>query len=71
VIGESFQIPTNRAIDARLLLGAALFGIGWALAGFCPGPALAALGSGRWEIMVFVFAMLAGMLLHMVVARRR
>jgi uncharacterized membrane protein YedE/YeeE len=52
--------PDATAIDAPLLAGSALFGIGWALAGFCPGPALVALGSGSAEAGLFVVAMLAG-----------
>ena len=64
LMGSAFQIPSNRTIDARLLQGAVLFGIGWALAGFCPGPALAALASGRWEVLAFVAAMLVGMVLY-------
>lgn len=58
-----FAWPTARAIDARLLSGAAIFGIGWGLAGFCPGPALVALGLGSAGAAVFVLAMLAGMAL--------
>ncbi|MGH0032924.1 MAG: DUF6691 family protein [Myxococcota bacterium] len=57
-------------IDARLLSGAALFGVGWGLAGFCPGPALAALVTGRGEVALFVAAMLAGMGLPAWTARR-
>lgn len=57
----SFQVPTRRDIDAKLVLGAALFGIGWGLAGYCPGPAIASLVFGRLETAVFVVAMLAGM----------
>jgi len=59
----SFQIPTRRDIDMPLVVGASVFGVGWGLAGFCPGPALAALGTGMWEVFVFVAAMIAGMLL--------
>ncbi|HEY9064672.1 MAG TPA: YeeE/YedE family protein [Burkholderiaceae bacterium] len=62
--GETIDIPSNTTIDARLIGGGALFGIGWGLAGFCPGPALVALGSGRIEALIFVAAMLAGMALH-------
>ena len=60
----AFAPPARRRIDARLLGGAALFGIGWGLAGFCPGPALASLGFGGWPVLGFVAAMLAGMGLH-------
>ncbi|MFE1599028.1 DUF6691 family protein [Methylobacterium sp. ID0610] len=61
LLDERFALPTQRRIDARLLGGAALFGIGWGLAGFCPGPAVAALSTGAVPVVVFVLAMLAGM----------
>lgn len=60
----AFAPPARRRIDARLLGGAALFGIGWGLAGFCSGPALASLGFGGWPVLVFVAAMLGGMGLY-------
>jgi len=56
-----FHVPTARRIDARLIGGSALFGIGWGLAGFCPGPALASLSYGTLEPALFVAAMIAGM----------
>ncbi|MFN7726339.1 MAG: DUF6691 family protein [Rubrivivax sp.] len=62
--GHPIEWPTNTTIDARLLLGGVLFGAGWGLGGFCPGPALVALGSGFAPAGVFVAAMLAGMALH-------
>lgn len=61
--GAAIEIPTNRTVDARLVGGGLLFGIGWGLGGFCPGPALVALGSGSGEALLFVPAMLAGMVL--------
>jgi uncharacterized membrane protein YedE/YeeE len=64
VMAESFRIPENRAVEPRLLAGAAIFGVGWGLAGFCPGPALAALAFGLWQPWLFAAAMLAGMLAH-------
>jgi uncharacterized membrane protein YedE/YeeE len=63
VAAPSFQVPTRRDIDARLVGGAAIFGLGWGLAGYCPGPAIAALTFGRLETVVFVVAMIAGMAL--------
>jgi uncharacterized membrane protein YedE/YeeE len=60
---ERFALPTATALDARLLGGAALFGIGWGLAGYCPGPALASLAALQPGTLVFVVAMLAGMIL--------
>lgn len=58
--GARFQLPHKSNLDAPLLIGAALFGVGWGLAGYCPGPALAALSFGRSEPLVFVLAMLVG-----------
>jgi uncharacterized membrane protein YedE/YeeE len=55
-------LPTARTIDRRLVSGGVLFGIGWGLAGFCPGPAVVALGAGHLKAVVFVAAMVAGML---------
>lgn len=63
VLAQGFQLPASRGIDARLLGGAALFGIGWGIAGFCPGGALPALGTGRWQAFLFVGAVIAGIYL--------
>ena len=62
--GEPMQIPTSTVIDRRLVGGGVLFGIGWGIGGFCPGPAIVALGGGMAEAGVFVAAMLAGMVVH-------
>ena len=62
-LAPRFEVPTNRSLDARLLGGSALFGIGWGLAGFCPGPAVAGLTLGLSQVALFVAAMLGGMLL--------
>lgn len=65
------QAPeSERSVDARLVGGAALFGVGWGLSGYCPGPALVALALGRREALVFVAAMAAGILLHSLQRRR-
>jgi uncharacterized membrane protein YedE/YeeE len=64
VFAERFQLSTVRSIDRRLLLGAGLFGLGWGIAGYCPGPALVGLGAGYAEALWFVPAMIAGMALH-------
>ncbi|MCA1299553.1 DUF6691 family protein [Stappia indica] len=62
LLAEGFSLPTRRDLDARLLGGAAVFGIGWGIAGFCPGGGIPALGLGRSEPIIFFVAMLAGML---------
>ena len=59
-----YLIPTKRSIDTRLVLGAAVFGVGWGLAGVCPGPALVSSGSGAPYMLIFTTCMLLGMLLH-------
>ncbi len=64
VFAEAFSVPTRKDIDPRLIGGAALFGLGWGLGGFCPGPALTAVASGKSSILIFVGAMIGGMLLH-------
>lgn len=61
LLGTPMQLPTSTAIDSKLLTGSALFGIGWGLAGFCPGPALMNLSILNPEVWLFVAAMLAGM----------
>jgi uncharacterized membrane protein YedE/YeeE len=60
-LGFPMKLPAARHIDARLLVGSTLFGVGWGIAGFCPGPALVALGMGKGKAVVFVLAMVAGM----------
>ena len=62
-IGADMKLPTSSSIDRRLLTGSALFGAGWGVAGFCPGPGLVALGMGEPKALVFVAAMLVGMLI--------
>ncbi|GAA6132216.1 DUF6691 family protein [Halopseudomonas sabulinigri] len=59
--GEAAQLPTGRQIDRRLVIGSLLFGAGWGVAGFCPGPALVAAGALVPQALLFVLAMLAGM----------
>ncbi len=61
LLGLPMQLPTARQIDRRLVLGSLTFGIGWGVAGICPGPALVLLGAGVPQGMVFVVAMLGGM----------
>jgi uncharacterized protein len=71
LLGGPFVLPTATAIDRRLLVGSALFGVGWGLAGFCPGPAVVSLGLGDTKVLVFVAAMLAGMAVFEVLEARR
>jgi hypothetical protein len=59
-MSASFQLPTRRDLDLPLLAGSAVFGVGWGIAGFCPGGALPALGTGRLEVFIFVGALLVG-----------
>ena len=61
--GDRFPDPPGRTIDVRLVVGAAMFGVGWGMAGLCPGPAIANLATFRPEVLAFVAAMCAGMLL--------
>jgi uncharacterized membrane protein YedE/YeeE len=61
-LGGALRLPTNTDIDKKLLIGSLLFGAGWGLAGFCPGPALVSMADGQPKALVFVVAMLVGML---------
>lgn len=71
-LGGAMHLPKGRDIDNRLVLGSLVFGIGWGLGGFCPGPALVSFGAGHDKAAVFVAAMLGGMLLfHALEARRK
>lgn len=69
--GAALHVPTSRDIDRRLVAGSLVFGIGWGLAGFCPGPALVAFGMGVPKAVVFVVAMLAGMGIFQLFENRR
>lgn len=64
LLGDRFHLPTLLKVDRQLLIGAALFGVGWGMTGYCPGPALATLLSGNGEVLLFVPAMLLGGFLH-------
>lgn len=71
LLDDGFHLPTKTKVDGRLVAGSALFGVGWGLAGFCPGPAVSALSLGLAPVVLFVMAMAAGMILHdRVIARR-
>jgi uncharacterized membrane protein YedE/YeeE len=70
-LGLPMQLPSQRTIDARLVGGSLVFGVGWGLAGFCPGPAIVALGAGYAKAAVFVVAMLLGMGAFELIERHR
>ena len=71
LLGATMKLPTSRDIDRRLVIGSVVFGIGWGVAGFCPGPGLVALGMGEVKALVFVVAMLVGMGAFELLERRR
>jgi uncharacterized membrane protein YedE/YeeE len=71
LLGAPLQLSSTRDIDLRLVLGSATFGVGWGLVGFCPGPALVALGTGEIKAIVFAASMIAGMLVFEAVERAR
>ena len=71
LLGAPMQLPMKRTLDARLIGGSLVFGVGWGIAGFCPGPAVALLSAGRWQVLVFVVAMLVGMYLFAKLESRR
>ncbi len=71
ILGERFTVPTRKDIDPRLVGGAAVFGLGWGLSGYCPGPALTALASGRATVLIFVGAMIGGMWLYTLTTQLR
>ena len=70
-IGAEMKLPTARHIDRRLILGSLMFGVGWGIAGFCPGPGLVALGIGQAKALAFVTAMLVGMGVFELIERRQ
>lgn len=69
-LGGTMHLPTSRDIDKRLLIGGLAFGVGWGLAGLCPGPAIVSLAAGQPKAAAFVLAMLAGMLVYELIDRR-
>jgi uncharacterized membrane protein YedE/YeeE len=70
LLGEAMRLPLASQIDRRLLVGSVLFGMGWGLAGICPGPAIVLLGAANVKGLVFFIAMIAGMLVFELVERR-
>ncbi len=71
LLGGAMQLPARRDLDDRLIGGSLLFGVGWGIAGICPGPAVAILLAGHWQALLFVAAMLAGMLIFTALEGRR
>ena len=71
VLGGALRLPTASHIDKRLIIGSTVFGVGWGLAGFCPGPALVSMASGQIQALWFVSAMVAGMLAFEALERTR
>ena len=69
-LGGAMRLPTSNQIDRRLVVGAMLFGAGWGLAGFCPGPALVSMSSGQTKASLFVIFMLIGMVIFEIFDRR-
>ena len=69
-LGSAMHLPKSRDIDKRLVIGSLTFGIGWGLAGFCPGPGLVAMGGGQPQAAIFVVAMIAGMLIFELIESR-
>ncbi|KPQ30124.1 MAG: putative transporter component [Marinobacter excellens HL-55] len=70
-LGFNMKLPGNTHIDKRLVIGSLMFGIGWGIAGFCPGPGLVALGAGEIKAVVFVGSMVAGMMIYEMIERSR
>jgi uncharacterized membrane protein YedE/YeeE len=71
ILSEMFHIKSEQKIDAKLLLGAAIFGIGWGLGGYCPGPSIVSIGATSFEAVLFVGGMLGGMLLFKIVTPKK
>ena len=69
-LNTPMALPSNSAVDRRLVLGSLVFGVGWGIAGFCPGPGLVALGMGESKALIFVVAMVAGMAVFELLERR-
>jgi uncharacterized membrane protein YedE/YeeE len=71
LLGDAFHLPASNDLDPRTIVGPAIFGIGWGLAGFCPGPAFVALGYGTFASVLFVIAMMIGMAAARALAERQ
>lgn len=71
LLDETKHLPTKKKIDRQLIVGSAIFGVGWGVAGFCPGPVVVAVGAGKFGAVIFLAAMLAGMLAFKLFDARR
>jgi uncharacterized membrane protein YedE/YeeE len=70
VFEPAFNVPTSRVIDTKLVAGSAVFGVGWGIAGFCPGAALPVVGTGRSDVLIFFVALMAGILIARALIQR-
>lgn len=70
VLAKRFYLPLNTVIDKQLIIGSIIFGIGWAIVGYCPGPAIAALGYGYGDVFIFVGAMMLGAKAHQLLSKK-
>lgn len=70
-LGTAMQLPKSNQIDKRLVIGSLVFGAGWGLAGFCPGPGIVSMASGNLKASIFVLAMIAGMIIFEWIERSR
>src|SRR5690606_23172637 len=64
VFNEQIDLPSNNKIDSKLIIGALIFGVGWGIAGICPAPSFTLIGLGHYQVLYFIVAMLAGVLIH-------
>jgi hypothetical protein len=71
LLADTFQLPKATAIDRKLIIGSAMFGVGWGMSGLCPGPAIAAAATGALPVFAYLAAMIAGMAAHEAIARRQ
>jgi uncharacterized membrane protein YedE/YeeE len=70
LLADRFRLPSRTDLDAKLIGGAAIFGAGWGLAGYCPGPAISAIALGSWEPFVFIAGLALGSLIQSLIGRR-
>ena len=70
IFASKFYLPASKLIDTKLIAGSAMFGLGWALVGYCPGPAIAALGYGYTDVYIFVIAMMIGAKAHQLLKKQ-